>query len=92
MTRLTKKQKEMLESYKRSNWYTLHDCYDTYSAEKQRVYDRIARDCWKCNGWGIKIPSYNCMIFTMAYCYVDTDANIHLVYHTPSKKHDFVVA
>lgn len=91
MAKLTKKQQQMLEAYQQSKCNTLHDCYGTFSRTKERVYERISKECWDYDGWGIKIPTYNSNVFTMAYCYVDKNACIHLVYHTPTYRHDFIV-
>lgn len=53
--------------YNRSSNYTLHDVYRYPSQAKLNAYAACKRQCYEENGWGGKILSFNCQMFTFGY-------------------------
>ena len=87
---MTKKQQALWEQYKRANKRGLHECYYNPSSAKCLAYNAIAALCWELDGWDIRIPSYNTMMFTMAFLY-NKDGKTMLHYETHKNTWDFEV-
>lgn len=87
---MTKKQQALWEQYKRATKRELGECYANPSAAKRQAYNCISMQCSMLNGWGIRIPSYNTMMFTMAFLYKE-DGKTMLHYVTNKNVWDFEV-
>lgn len=87
---MTKKQQALWEQYKRATKSDLCECYKCASAAKERAYHEIMVLCFNLDGWGIRIPSYNTMMFTMAFLY-KKDGKTMLHYETNKNVWDFEV-
>lgn len=87
---MTKKQKALLELYKRATKETLYECYACPSMLKRYAYQDIAMKCHLLHGWRIRIPSYNTFQFSMAFLYQQGGKTM-LHYETARNVWDFEV-
>lgn len=87
---MTKKQQGLWEQYKRAYKTNLYQCYANPSVAKRAAYRNIQTKCFLLHGWDIRIPSYNTMMFTMAFLY-KKDGKTMLHYETPNNTWDFEV-
>lgn len=87
---MTKKQLALWEQYKRATKKTLDECYGRASILKRYAYNDIHMKCFLMGGWRIRIPSYNSMMFTMAFLY-KKDGKTMLHYETAHNTWDFEV-
>lgn len=87
---MTKKQQGLWEQYKRATKSNLHECYARPSEAKVQAFNGIMRWCFLLDGWGIRIPSYNTMMFTMAFLYKNNGKTM-LHYETNRNVWDFEV-
>ena len=65
-----------IDSYERSQNYTLSNCYASYSENKERAYNYCLNLMRKLNGFGLKIISYNCMFFTVGFLFTDPETGV----------------
>lgn len=65
--RNTKTLRVAYSSYQQSNYYTLRDCYASYSYAKERAFNYCKELCDKYNGNGLKIISYNIFGFSCGF-------------------------
>lgn len=56
-----------VKAYEASTWYTLKDAYVKPSAEKQAAFKRCQQKCEAENGDRLRIISFNCQHFTVAF-------------------------
>lgn len=80
----TKRGSSFVESYNRSNNYSLRDCYGRYSWNKEKAENDCRRWMIEGNGSGFKIISFNTMQFTCGWrvpggLRVETASNSYLI-------------
>lgn len=81
--RLNKQMQGAIYGHKRSNTYTLSDCYNSYSYAKEKAYNYCKNLQTQYNGYDFKIISYNTMQFTVGF-YCDFEGKTNFVYITKS--------
>lgn len=87
---MTKRQQSIINSYNRSNMYSLNDAYKSYSVYKARAEQSILNEMQKNGGWGYRILGANSCQFSCAYLINNKDdGNIKIVYHTASNRFVF---
>jgi hypothetical protein len=87
---MTKRQMQIINSYNKSNNYSLDDVYTSYSVFKARAEKDILNEMTSVDGWGYKILGANSCAFSCAYLKQDdNDGNIKIVYHTAQNKKVF---
>lgn len=91
MKKLTKRQIQMINNYKYARYYSVDECYEKASYEKQRAENIILNEMYKNKGYNYRICGFNSMTFSCAYRYKDKDCMEHLVYHTAYNKFDFII-
>ena len=63
----------------------LYSAYSRPSKTKAAIWYDCYRQMTKANGFGLRVVSRNCHIFTCGYCYRDKKTGaLHFVYITPS--------
>ena len=63
----TKQAKRFIEEYQESTNTTLYGWYTTFSAKKQKAFEKCKTVARECNGYGLKIISANTSFFTFAF-------------------------
>ena len=89
---MTKKQKQMLNSYVNSNIRTIYEAYREPSNNKLKAYEYCKADMVAHNGFDFRITGVSSHYFSCAYRYIDTDGNTRLVYHTHANRYCFIIA
>jgi len=87
---LTKAQQTMLNNYNKSELVYLWQAYDNYSRAKAVAMNTIIAEMDRLHGYAIRITSYSKNFFTCAYL-IDDNNGTKLVYHTPTKRHEFYI-
>lgn len=83
---MTKRQQQIMNSYKNSTAYSLQDVYANYSVYKARAEKEIKQEMTNNGGWGYKILGAN----SCAYLMTDKESGVvQIVYHTASNKQIF---
>ena len=73
------------KAWKRSGDYTLDCVYGRYSVYKARAWRYCQEMQAKLNGYGLKVITHNCMVFTAGFEYYDEKAQtVKFYYITPS--------
>lgn len=85
---MTNKQHAMKTAYDRSNDRYLWHVYGRCSRAKEQAYEEIEKECYKLDGYDIRITSHNSSFFSMAYRYMLNDVEM-LVYHTAYNRFEF---
>ncbi len=70
---------------------TLEYCYNNPSIFKHRAYNYCMELYRKHNGYDFTIIGYNCMQFSVGFCYNDNYGNKHFVWITKSYDRDCIV-
>lgn len=89
---MTKKEKVLLDNYRRASATTLQEVYTTCSTAKHQAFLDCRADLIAHNGHGGRIPSANAQFFTYAFIYQDEDGRERLRYHTHANVYDFEIA
>ena len=71
---MNKRMRNAYESYNRSDAYSLHDVYKSFSDEKAKAWRHCEELCDKNGGYSLKVISANTFMFTAGFC-VDTFQN-----------------
>ena len=61
------------KAWERSEDYTLDFVYGSYSANKAWAWRYCQERQAKLNGYGLKVITHNCMVFTAGFEYMDRD-------------------
>lgn len=72
------------EAYLRSEKYSLYDAYDKPSSRKEAAWEYCQNLCAKYDGWGLKVISRNCFIFTAGFLFLSTSGKEKFMYITPN--------
>lgn len=59
--------RHFVNAYERSTWHTLKDVYAEPSTAKQAAFERCQQQCEAENGDRLRIISFNCQTFTVAF-------------------------
>ena len=87
---MTKRQQQIIDTYNRSNNYSLNDVYTNYSVFKARAERDILNKMASVGGWGYKILGANSCAFSCAYLRQNAEhGQIEIVYHTAQNKKVF---
>ena len=90
--KMTKKNRELYDSYMQAKAVTLSDVYGSYSNNKALAEEAILREMDKLNGFGQRITSNNCHFFSMAFMYpCPKTGELRLRYHTSANVYDFSI-
>lgn len=65
--------KNAYERYINSHTSFLWECYNHYSPRKSEAMEYCKRLMHKLNGWGLRIISYNCNVFTVGFLFMNED-------------------
>ncbi len=87
---MTKAQERMVEAYFRSSNRTLGEVYGNYSANKEKAYRWCESRRLELNGFDVKIPTHNQMVFTYAFRY-HKEGKVWLHYETHMNTYDFAI-
>lgn len=68
---------------------SLSAVYGRYSEAKAKAFDYCRRLCSDLDGWGLRITSYNTMIFTVGFYFVNEFGVVCMAYITPSYDYYF---
>lgn len=91
MKKLTKKQQQMIASYKYARYSTIGELYKNASCYKWQAENSILREMRENSGYDYRVIGGNSMTFSCAYRYDDKQGQTHLVYHTAYNRYDFVI-
>ena len=78
----SKKATALAKNYWDSPFKNLNDCYARPSKAKENAYFWCKYQMVKCNGYDLRICSYNAQIFTAAFRFKENDIE-YLAYITP---------
>jgi hypothetical protein len=78
-----------VEAYIRSTRHTLKDAYVKPSSAKQAVFKRCQRQCEAEKGDGLKVISFNCNQFTVAFEVTTASGATEL--RVITKRNDYVI-
>lgn len=87
---MTSKEKERqarkhYKAWERSEDYALEFAYNSFSANKARAWRYCQEKQAELNGYGLKVITHNCMVFTAGFEYYDEKAKrIKFYYVAPS--------
>ena len=85
----TKKAKQYINNYNKSNKTTLRDCFKSWSNEKENIFNEYIAKCYNEDGGSnFKIASYNHNVVVFGYI-VEKDDKKYLYYITPSN--DYII-
>lgn len=70
------KREYYISLYNRSSDYTLLDVYKYPSQAKRSAYAACKRKVYENDGWGAKILSFNCQMFTFGFLYQDPTTGV----------------
>ena len=65
--------KNAYERYINSHVSFLWECYNNYSPRKSEAMEYCKRLMHELNGWGLRIVSYNCNVFTVGFLFMNED-------------------
>lgn len=69
----TKLMRSAYARYKMSMMCELYDCYDSFSKAKADAMTYCENLMHELNGWGLRIVSYNCNVFTVGFLFMNED-------------------
>ena len=88
---MTKRDAGVIESYNRSSYTELSQCYGSYSSKKQNAWNYCKELCMSKNGSGLRILSRNVYQFTAAFKY-EENGKQYLMYISKSEDRPIVLA
>ena len=71
------------ERFLRSNMETLRDAYAKPSTRKEAAWEYCKELCAKYEGWGLRVISKNCFMFTAGFLFLSTSGKEKFMYITP---------
>lgn len=87
---MNKKDKEILESYRRSDKINLYQAYGRFSDAKAEAWEYCERLCKERSGWGLKVISYNRFFFTAGFLFEDDGAKLMYITHTDDRVIEYI--
>ena len=69
------------EAWKRSEDYALEFVYGRYSANKTSAWRYCREKQRELNGYGLKVITHNCMVFTAGFEYSDPETGVAMFYY-----------
>lgn len=70
---MERQAREHYKQWERSGDYSLNSVYGRYSVYKARAWRYCQERQAKLNGYGLKVITHNCMVFTAGFEYMDSD-------------------
>ena len=65
-----------ITAYEQSEDWALWQVYGRYSQAKENAMQYCVDLMHRLDGWGIRILSHNCMMFTVGFCFNDPDTGV----------------
>lgn len=76
-----KKARNFINQYEHIYYpLTLNDVYKSYSVAKFHAWEYCERKCFKMNGRGLTVLSYNSSAFTAAFEYTHPDTGVRMLH------------
>lgn len=69
------------KAWKCSGSYTLEHVYKKHSVNKERAWRYCQEMRCRFNGYGLKVISHNCMIFTAGFEFTDEKTGVAMFYY-----------
>lgn len=89
---MEKQARKHYKAWVRSGDYALDFVYGSYSVNKARAWRYCQEMKAKLNGYGLKVITHNCMVFTAGFEYMDSDTGeARFYYIAPSFDWDIPV-
>lgn len=88
---MTKAQSAMYSAYSRATATDLWEVYGRCSSAKRAAMQNCRKLQEELDGWGGRICSASCYLFSYAFLYKDEDGDICLCYVTKSHVHQFCI-
>lgn len=76
LNRNTKKAQGIINRFNNSEFFTLSDCYKSYSENKYRAFQACVDRFYKMDGYGFRIISFNSQTFTCGWLYDDKETGV----------------
>ncbi len=87
----TKKAKEYINNFEKSNVYSIWQAYDKPSRNKARIFDEWQEIARQHNATNFKITTFSKFVFTLGFVTTNENGETVLNYITPSQNYQIVL-